>query len=429
LYSPRKLGVVLSAAVAAALAIFTAAAVAASTDPTFKDGQAEFTTIGGVDPQFLSGARTIDHWTFNYTDPTNGTTYPITMVGSDPRLGGSTTIKTEIIPLDIHFVAGNQKVAQLNDYGGAVPGFRAVAQDHWFRGSSKVADVEASPIFGNYTYPADLGGDAGQLGDVFMRAQFNKIGSSYHVRLATPDVLPTQTIEVPQEQGLAYVRPAGALAGIADAHWFSSRLQNLLNSLHIDPTTLPIFLTDNVLLYDGNNYLNCCILGYHGAGIPNGKGYGSPNGKGNNPVQTFAYAAWTEPNTYGGFNGGNALPTRGLGDIHGLSHEISEWLDDPFVNNAVQPWITPTAPQYGCTPVLETGDPVVGVWFPLAGNPEPGFAGLWHPEDEVFANWFARNGTAPLGLNPWSRYYTFMGARTIAIGGAYAGWGNLPATC
>lgn len=47
---------------------------------------------------------------------------------------------------------------------------------------------------------------------------------------------------------------------------------------------------------------------------------------------------------------------------------MSEFLDDPFVNNAVNRWLAPTAPQYGCTGVLETGDPVVGVWFPYDGN-------------------------------------------------------------
>ena len=98
------------------------------------------------------------------------------------------------------------------------------------------------------------------------------------------------------------------------------------------------------------------------------------------------------------------------------------------MSNAVQPWLTPTAPDYGCTGLLETGDPVVGVWFPLSGNPDPAAGKLWHPEDEVFLSWFARNGE-PAGLSPWSSYYTFMGPRTVAIGGDYASWAQLPATC
>jgi hypothetical protein len=84
-------------------------------------------------------------------------------------------------------------------------------------------------------------------------------------------------------------------------------------------------------------------------------------------------------------------PVRGLADIHALSHEVSEWLDDPYLNNAVQPWKTPTAPQYGCTGVLEVGDPVVGIWYGLDGNnvgAEDGYNyyGQYHPENEVFAH-------------------------------------------
>jgi hypothetical protein len=74
-----------------------------------------------------------------------------------------------------------------------------------------------------------------------------------------------------------------------------------------------------------------------------------------------------------------------IADIHALSHEVQEWYDDPFVNNLVDPWLTPTAPQYGCTSYLETGDPVVGYGFEVAVN-----GTTYHPEDEVHYSWFAR---------------------------------------
>jgi hypothetical protein len=48
--------------------------------------------------------------------------------------------------------------------------------------------------------------------------------------------------------------------------------------------------------------------------------------------------------------------------------EISEWADDPFINNYVEPWLTPTAPQYGCSGLLETGDPVVAIGFAMGTN-------------------------------------------------------------
>lgn len=57
-------------------------------------------------------------------------------------------------------------------------------------------------------------------------------------------------------------------------------------------------------------------------------------------------------------------------------------------NNTVNPWLTPTAPQYGCTTVLETGDPVVGIGVLSGSNPYFQTAGAnadgyWHPEAEA----------------------------------------------
>jgi hypothetical protein len=87
---------------------------------------------------------------------------------------------------------------------------------------------------------------------------------------------------------------------------------------------------------------------------------------------------------------------------------VAEWRDDPFVNNAVQPWLTPTAPQYRCTSLLEVGDPVVGIWFGLSGNPDAKFVPLgdWHPEDGVFLPWFLRQSPS----SAFSGHYSFMGS-------------------
>jgi hypothetical protein len=427
----KRTGVALLAAGALALlstaAPIGSAAAASGPEKSGPTNDARFATAGSLTPTY--GARTIPHWSFAYTDPTNGTSYTTTMVGSDPRQDGSTTVKTEIIPLEFDFVAAGQDLSAVS----ALYGYTATPVN-WQADptAGTLSDVDktlASPIFQNNTYDPDLGGDTGQYGDVFMRAQFNKIGSSYHVNIANQSVLPKQTIAVPASQGVAYQRVSGAVAGIVESTWFSTTLQQLIESLHIDATTVPIFLTHNVLLFGGHdNYTNCCTLGYHGAAMPLGNGAGQANGKGNNAVQTFIYAAYTTPNTYTGFSP-TTSPTRGLSDIHALSHEVAEWLDDPFVDNAVQPWQTPTAPQYGCTSVLETGDPVVGVWFPLAGNPDADANHLWHPEDEVNANWFTRDGTSPLGLNSWDGRYTFMGPRTTAIPGGYSGFANVAQGC
>jgi hypothetical protein len=140
------------------------------------------------------------------------------------------------------------------------------------------------------------------------------------------------------------------------------------------------------------------VIGYHGTKAT-GLGNGNAHSNGNAPVQTFAWASYVSPGIYARPNGGTDWA---LQDIHAISHEIAEWADDPFVNNFVEPWLTPTAPQYGCTNVLETGDPVVAIGFSMGTNtylqgPNPNGSqsadGTYHPEDEVFLPWFMR--TAP----------------------------------
>lgn len=434
-----------------ALALLVSASAAAASVPTRQskaDVEARFAHEGGVAPEFLARARTIPHWMFQYTDPTSGVTYPITMAGRDPRAGNTTTsIHTVILPLRMNFVAGNQDTSAFDDAGYA--GYRAIPLNHTFDGTTRAQDVLDSPAFSTgFATPPDMGGDTAQVGDAFFRAQWSKLGTGYHVELVNDTVLPAQTIDVPATKGLAYQRPVGSwrelhgygatdtITGFAEYDWFSNRVKNLISSLHISPTTVPIVLTDNVLLYEGHDaYRNCCVLGYHGAAV------GASNGMGSQPVQTYVFSAWSTPGSYAGFladytnpNRQAPDPTRGVADIHSLTHELSELLDDPFVNNVVQPWHAASAPQYGCSDLLETGDPVVGVWFPYDGNtaqapPGTTYYGQYHPEDEAFAQWFGRGGIEPVLGASWHRRLTFMGPRTIAIGGAWAAFGSYAHSC
>jgi hypothetical protein len=101
---------------------------------------------------------------------------------------------------------------------------------------------------------------------------------------------------------------------------------------------------------------------------------------------------------------------------------VAEWGDDPFVNNFVEPWLTPSAPQYGCTSLMETGDPVVGIGFAIQANnyfqgPNPNGTqsadGYYHPEDEVLLPWFMRTAhptSQPVqGSTTGDGRYTLMG--------------------
>jgi hypothetical protein len=86
-----------------------------------------------------------------------------------------------------------------------------------------------------------------------MRSQFNEQGTSYHL-LLNPVLHPAITIDVPSRQGTLIQTPRGVVAGDVDATWWSTRIQNLNNSLsYADPTHLQLYLTDNTMLFTGDN--------------------------------------------------------------------------------------------------------------------------------------------------------------------------------
>lgn len=355
----------------------------------------------------LSTTRTVAHWFGTATNPTNGVTYGFNMVGADPALNESTTITTDITPINV-------------EVGGLT-----------FSGSDVVQPTLASPIFTKNDYsttaastsaaggfasggPLSNASTDNQLEDATMRSQFNKGGTSYHLILS-PVVHDAVTISVPSNQGTLIQTARGVIAADINVKWWSDKLQSLNASLsYVDPTHLPVYLTNNVMLYQSTPS-NCCIIGFHSAGELPGHGAGSANGNGNQPVLTYAWGSYVTPGFF------NPVSAWALQDIHALSHEISEWADDPFVNNTVEPWLTPTAPQYGCTGVMETGDPVVGIGFAKGTNTfEQGLTpsgrqvadGYYHPEDEVFMPWFMRlsPSQAETAQGGTSGRYTLMGS-------------------
>jgi len=418
----RKLGLLLGF-VAVLVAVVTSGASASSGTPSIEpqliqDSQlkALTTTEGGAG--VTPSTRTVAHWWGSTLDPHNGVTYGYNMVGADPNncsgSACSTTIEADITPLIVNIdgltFSGNDVLQAtlnspqfaLNDYG-STPWATAGAPNVPRGPGGLLSQTEA--------------GQQLQLEDATMRSQFNKGGSgNYHVILH-PNVKPAVVINVPNNQGVLLQSGRGVIFADINISWWASQIKNLESSA--DPTHLPIYLTDDVLLHIGKDVFNCCVIGFHGTRAT-GYGVGSANSNGNAKVQTFAWATYLSPGIYARPNGGTDWA---LQDIHPLSHEISEWADDPFVNNTVEPWLTPTAPQYGCTGILETGDPVVAIGFAKGTNtfrqgPNPNSSqsadGYYHPEDEALLPWFMR--TAPNTVSEPTQSpstnigrYTFMG--------------------
>ena len=246
-----------------------------------------------------------------------------------------------------------------------------------------------------------------------MRAEFNKTGStSYHLRL-NPTVHDAIIMVVPSGKSFVGLSANGVEGALIDYQWWSAQINTLNGNLpYIDPTHLQLYLTKDVLLTSAHGS-NCCVVGFHGAAA-------SSHGNGNQPVQTYAWASYTLPGGFDRPNGGENWATQ---DTLAVSHEVSEWANDPFVNNFVEPWSTPTAPQYGCGTTLETGDPVAFIGFAMGTNiyfqaPNPDGTqsadGYYHPQDEALFPWFLRlapNNISEPTQSPSTNIgrYTFMG--------------------
>jgi hypothetical protein len=302
---------------------------------------------------------TVTYWSGNFS--TAGTVYRFNMVGTNPATTDSSTIVTAyVIPIKV------------------TCGIHTFDPEHVLpNGQSVVQNVTESPIFNAGIDFVQGGTNLGntQYVDAFQRGNFwgdVKTNTKYHVLLSSAIVLPEQTLAVPGTY-CSVGNPFGfGNVGIVYINYFDARLQSIISGMsHITPSSLPIALTYDVYLSGNSGLSECCIGGYHSA-------FGSPSAP-----QTYAYATY--------------IPVVGkfAEDVAALSHEVGEWMDDPFINNA--------APKEGgCHHLLEVGDPLVLHDYPYV------FGGFtYHLQDLVFLDYFS--GQNSLQVNGW---YSFQHEKT-----------------
>jgi hypothetical protein len=326
------------------------------------------TTLGHATPR--TGVQTIPYFSDSFSF--GGTTYPYYMVGTDPRTSRATTVvPAAILPLRFAFADGS-----VSDVGDIV------------------AKTLASPIF----TPAPFSSGYTQYGDAIRRAMFSQdVGRGpYHVLLGRPVVLPTITLHVPAGDGVylhagdpsgppAFGFHVAADTGVVSYDWFVSQFDSILDRVPA-PNVLPIVLSRNVALSTDPIPYGAPTIGFHSAAAITGLG-------GVERIQTAIWASYAEPNVI------VELP----GILHStdvLSHEVSEWLHDPFLNNITPNWESPlplAAAVYGCDNLLETGDAASDLAFDV---------GAYQLQDEAFLSWFARQ-VPSIGING---QYDYMGA-------------------
>ncbi len=250
-------------------------------------------------------AGQLPQWNGSFTDNL-GQTVNYTMVGADPATSNATTrVRVYIIPVKTVFGPENGN-ATFDPLAVTLPG-----------GQSLIDNIVASPLFSKGVV-FDQGGTIvgrGQYIDAYQRANFwssVSTNSRYHIAFMTPIVLPEKTINVAVKNGNVTTNPFGTKpVGQIYVNAFDSHLQKLMAKMpHVGPGVLPLFVTYDTYLTEAP-LEGCCIGGYHSA-------------IGSQPAgQTYAYTTYEDE--AGSF----------AQDVSAMSHELGEWLDDPFVDNSV----------------------------------------------------------------------------------------------
>jgi hypothetical protein len=244
---------------------------------------------------------------------------------------------------------------------------------------------QQSPLFNPATF--DFGGTivgTTEYSDAFQRGNFwselvdhGTVGS-YHTLLGPVMTMKPIVLRIPAKFGttlpLADFPSCGPM-GIIDINYFDFILttQIIPNLPGVNPGNLPIFLLYNTVMSSPVTDLNtCCILGYHGtSGLP---------------IQTYSPGDFDSTGLFG----------QSTLDTAVFSHEVDEWMDDPFGGNPTPAWGGVGQVVGACQNNLEVGDPLSGTDAPpiVMSN---GYT--YHLQELAFFSWFF--GAPSIGIHGW----------------------------
>lgn len=319
--------------------------------------QPRFQSASKISPNAMTALRqqriaSVPH--FSGAFAFSGKTFPYTVVGAMPQAGGTTQIPTQIISVPLLF-------DEFLDADG-----EPIVLDP----GPIMTRILGSPNFHTFSYQTGLT----QFGDAVQRAQFfRSMGQDWHTLLQPPQILKPVVIEVPRGMAKVYRNPStGVVYAVVDANFFVSQLNTIVQLEELRPDSLALIVTSNVFLSPKADVKQCCLLGFHTAFDAGRIGR-------MRQVQTLVWASWIDQGLLG----------PGVADVTPLSHEISEWMNNPFNTNVVPSW-QPLGSAGGCQNNLETADPVATL--PNAAYPVTIDAFTYHPQTQVLLPWFTRQG-------------------------------------
>jgi hypothetical protein len=300
---------------------------------------------------------------FKYSVNDHGTPRSGHIVGKNPRVALTnqvTTIKTQVIPVVVNVLGAT---------------FDPRATDSC-DSTDAMTRIMNSPIFKKQMWKQ--GGTTigfGQYVDSVQRAQFWKftkptgVNPGYHVTL-DPKRPTVVTLDVPDEMGaiLASTSCGNGQLGGFEVNWFMNQLQTqifpTLKKFGVAPTTFPLFVLYNTVMFNGSPS-NCCIGGFHNS-------FMTANGQ-----QTYGVAMYDN----------TQIPNFAGGDVAVMSHEVSEWMNDPGVGQGATINLTDAWGHIGqvtsCQGNLETGDPLSGHVFADTLNGK-----TYHLQELAYFSWF-----------------------------------------
>ena len=319
-------------------------------------------------PGGIPGIDSVPNFTRAFVS--QGQIWPFTMMGNDPSLGQRTRIPAKILAVSLELQ--NEDLVTTTTVPIA-PFERLTLNSPNFR--------EA-----DYSSGKDL-----QFADAVQRAEFfHSMKRSWHTELRPARIVDHITIQVPRfttvdvngtptQVRTYFTGPTGdggTFVVLLDQFFndaFFNAVVEQIGANHFTTDALNIVLLPNTFLFSlDQGPLGGLTLGFHTFIFDPSA---TPL-----PIWTTVFASWISPGLFGA----------GIEDVTGLSHEISESFNNPFLINAVPAWQFPGFPGT-CQDNLEVGDPIEALanqTVPIRTEGRGDRSFVYHPQTEALLQWF-----------------------------------------
>jgi hypothetical protein len=331
---------------------------------------------------FVNGTiNTVPYFSGWFITGSRNSIYPYPMVGQSPTNGGTTTVNTQLIPLITVLLIGGNTVAV---YDPTIPNDPE---------GDDISLVAQSPIYdATTTYPGPPA-DTGQLNDTMQRVEQHTYGN-WHTLLSptSSGVVWIQFLEFNNgDWAFACCDSMGNNFPVFNINTISNNFAFILSVELPLNSTVPVIVTDYLTAFDPSSG-GCCILGYHTA-------------QNNTDINGPGILAWTW-GTYIPHSANNPFGAFGE-DTMVLTHEVSELINDPFVNTSVSPYVDGSVSfaqgnlETGdCIEAMAAADVIYNVPLNTTGGPY-----TYTEQNLCTLDWFRRNPFNG-GIYSWPNEHT-----------------------